>query len=114
MGRSSRSDDGPPTIPLLHHGCRLSLEEFELAYNTLEDVIIFQVMGDSNESRGYAIGRITKFFPCEDTGAHVELTYLGARMSFTGGTLRRRVSPEACRRILLITFAACTRKEGER
>eukprot|EP00439_Symbiodinium_sp_Y106_P009069 s973_g1.t1 len=58
-------------------GSRLTLKEFEEAYGTLGDLIIFQVMGDSNDPRGYAIGRITKFYPARTRGAHVEFTYLG-------------------------------------
>ncbi|CAE7350386.1 hypothetical protein AK812_SmicGene23458 [Symbiodinium microadriaticum] len=68
--------------PASQSGMRLSMEEIEEAYATLEDYIIFQVMGDSNEALGYAVGKINKFYHCEDTGAHIELTYLGCENEF--------------------------------
>ena len=77
MRRGDETLDGPP-IPLMTQGMCLTMEEFEEAYSTLE-------------------ANITKF-PCEDTGAHVELDYLVARMSSVGGTLSMRVSLEGSQR----------------
>ncbi|CAE7825917.1 unnamed protein product [Symbiodinium sp. CCMP2592] len=119
MGRGERKDVGPPPIPLLNQGSRLSLTEFEDAYGSLEDLIIFQVMGDSNEPHGYAIGKINKFYPCEDTGAHVELSYLGCEDGFyrwyiehegEAGGLPKDYSHHLCRRAL----STCIRKEGRK
>ena len=61
MRRGDETLDGPP-IPLMTQGMCLTMEEFEEAYSTLE-------------------ANITKF-PCEDTGAHVELDYLGCENEF--------------------------------
>ncbi|OLQ14933.1 hypothetical protein AK812_SmicGene929 [Symbiodinium microadriaticum] len=119
MGRDSRSQDGPPPIPMLYQGFRLSLEAFEDAYGTLEDFIIFEALGDSNESLGYAIGRINRFFPTEEGGAHIELSYLGCENSFyrwyiehegEPGGLPRGWSHHLCRRSL----TTCCRKEGRK
>ena len=76
-------------------------------------------MGDANESLGYAIGKITEFCPCEDTGAHVELTYLGCENEFyrwyiehegDQGALPKGYSHHLCRRAL----TTCMRKEGRK
>ena len=108
-----------PCYPLLTQGMRLSMEEIEEAYATLEDYIIFQVMGDSNEALGYAVGKINKFYHCEDTGAHIELTYLGCENEFyrwyiehegEPGGLPKNYSHHLCRCALSI----CMRKEGRK
>ena len=113
MGRREDERDAPP-IPLLNQGMRLSLSEFERAYGTLEDLIIFQVMGNENESLGYAIGKIEKFYT-----THVELSYLGCENEFyrwyiehegEPGALPKGYSHHLCRRAL----STCTKKEGRK
>ena len=117
MGRGDWATDPPMVV--MTQGMRLSLKEFEAAYSTLEDFIVFQTLGDSNESLGLAIGKITKFYPCEDTGAHIELEYKGCENEFyrwyiehegEPGGLPRGFSHHLCRRAL----STCMRKEGRK
>ena len=71
MCRGKRA--GPPPIPLLHHGARLSEREF------LDDTyIILEALYDDSKPLGYAIGKLTRVYPMDGFGAHVMLDYVVA------------------------------------
>ena len=42
----SRRGRGPPPIPLLHHGPRLSDRDFEAAYGALDEYVILEALDD--------------------------------------------------------------------
>ena len=118
MSRSRKKGEGPPPIPLLHQGARLTDREFGDAYASLGEFIIFEALDNEMQPLGYAIGQITNMYPFDDNGAHITLDYIGVENEFyrwyvenidAPGGLPSSYTHHLCRKAV----TSCARKEDE-